>query len=162
MLLTSSILLALFYVIDRLAWNKELSEVKGKKGVLRQIRIEGAHNIIYLAVVVDTVLFSWRLWERDVTVPVGFGIEMPLNDSVRNSVLLFISYLSWKTTRRPIRVENAFTWTPFREVAILFAAIFIAMIPILAMLRAGHQGPSRRCSIVTRADGTLMKLPISG
>ena len=82
MLLTSGILLALFYVIDRLAWNKEHSEVKGKKGVPRQIRIEGAHNIIYLAVVVDTVLFS-GLWERDVTVPVGFGIEMPLNDLVR-------------------------------------------------------------------------------
>ena len=154
MLLTSGILLALFYVIDRLAWNKELSEVKGKKGVLRQIRIEGAHNIIYLAVVVDTVLFS-GLWERDVTVPVGFGIEMPLNDLVRNSVLLFISYLSWKTTRRPIRVENAFTWTPFQEVAILFAAIFITMIPILAMLRAGHQGPfAALLNLVTRADGT--------
>ena len=154
MLLTSGILLALFYVIDRLAWNKEQSEVKGKKGVLRQIRIEGAHNIIYLAVVVDTVLFS-GLWERDVTVPVGFGIEMPLNDLVRNCVLLFISYLSWKTTRRPIRVENAFTWTPFQEVAILFAAIFITMIPILAMLRAGHDGPfAPLLNLVTRADGS--------
>jgi Na+/H+ antiporter NhaD/arsenite permease-like protein len=154
MLLTSGILLALFYVFDRLAWSNEHSEVKGKKGVLRQIRIEGAHNIIYLAVVVDTVLFS-GLWERDATVPVGFGIEMPLNDLVRNAVLLFISYLSWKTTRRPIRVENAFTWTPFQEVAILFAAIFITIIPVLAMLRAGHEGAfAPLLSLLTRADGS--------
>ncbi len=62
MLLASGILLALFYVIDRLAWYKEYSEVKGKKARPRQIRIEGAHNIIYLAVVVDTVLSS-GLWD---------------------------------------------------------------------------------------------------
>jgi Na+/H+ antiporter NhaD/arsenite permease-like protein len=66
-----------------------------------------------------------------------------------------MSYLSWKTTRRPIRVENAFTWTPFQEVAILFAAIFITMIPILAMLRAGHYGPfAPLLNLVTRADGS--------
>ncbi len=49
MLLVSGILLALFYVIDRLAWNKEPGEVKGKRGVPRQVRIEGLHNVLYLA-----------------------------------------------------------------------------------------------------------------
>ena len=51
-LLVSGILLLLFYVIDRLAWNQEPAEVKGKKGVPRQVRIEGVHNVLYLAGVV--------------------------------------------------------------------------------------------------------------
>jgi Na+/H+ antiporter NhaD/arsenite permease-like protein len=115
--------------------------------------MEGAHNIICLAVVVDTVLFS-GLWDRGVTVPVGLGIEMPLNGLVRDTALLFISYLSWKTTRRPIRVENAFTWLPVQEVATLFAAIFITMIPVLAMLRAGHQGAlAPLLGLVSTPDG---------
>ena len=153
MLFVSGLLLALFYLIDRRAWNHESGEVREKSGGRCQIRIEGAHNIIYLAVVVDTVLFS-GLWDRGVTVPVGRVIEMPLNGLVRDSTLLFISYLSWKTTRRPIRVENAFTWLPVQEVATLFAAIFITMIPVLAMLRAGHQGAlAPLLGLVSTPDG---------
>lgn len=153
MLFVSGVLLALFYLIDRRAWSRESGEVKEKSGVRCQIRIEGAHNIIYLAVVVDTVLFS-GLWDRGVTVPIGLGIELPVNGLVRDSALLFISYLSWKTTRRPIRVENAFTWLPIQEVATLFAAIFITMIPVLAMLRAGHQGAlAPLLGLVSTPDG---------
>jgi Na+/H+ antiporter NhaD/arsenite permease-like protein len=40
MLFMSSLLLALFYVIDPLAWNRELAEVRAKSRVERQIRIE--------------------------------------------------------------------------------------------------------------------------
>ena len=39
------------------------------------------------------------------------------------------------------RESNGFTWEPIREVAILFAAIFTAIIPVLAMLQAGRAGP---------------------
>jgi len=49
MLLVSSILILLFYVIDRLAWNREPAEAKGDKSVPRQLRIEGVHNVLYLA-----------------------------------------------------------------------------------------------------------------
>ena len=41
MLFVSSILLALFYVIDRLAWNRESAEVKGKSRSPRHIEIDG-------------------------------------------------------------------------------------------------------------------------
>jgi Na+/H+ antiporter NhaD/arsenite permease-like protein len=36
--------------------------------------------------------------------------------------------------------ENAFTWAPIREVAILFAAIFVTIVPVLAILDAGDHG----------------------
>ncbi len=153
MLFTSGVLLALFYVIDRLAWNREWAEVRGKSRIPRQLRIDGLHNVIYLTAVAGTVLVS-GVWQRDTTIPIGLGIEMPVNGLVRDSVLLAMSFLSWKTTPRPIRVENAFTWAPMQEVAMLFAAIFITMIPMLAMLRAGSEGPfAPLLSLVSTPDG---------
>jgi Na+/H+ antiporter NhaD/arsenite permease-like protein len=86
--------------------------------------------------------------------PIGFDIAIPLEDLTRNIVLLFLSYLSWKTTPRSIRIENAFTWIPIQEVAILFAAIFLTMIPALAILRAGKEGAlSGLVAMVSSADG---------
>jgi len=61
-LFVSGILLLLFYIIDRLAWNREPAEVKGKKGAPRQVRIEGVHNVLYLAGVVAAVLVS-GIWD---------------------------------------------------------------------------------------------------
>jgi len=43
-------------------------------------------------------------------------------------------------TPKPIRQGNEFTWAPIREVAYLFAGIFMCIIPALAMLRAGEEG----------------------
>jgi len=153
MLFMSSLLLALFYVIDRLAWNRENAEVRSKSRVPRQIRIEGLHNVLYLMAVALTVLAS-GIWERDATIPVGLGIEMPLNGLGRDVVLLVLSFLSWKTTKSSIRVENAFTWAPMQEVAMLFVAIFITMIPVLAMLKAGEAGPfAPLLSLVSTPEG---------
>ena len=94
------------------------------------------------------------LWNRDATVPVGFGIEMPVNGLLRDFVLIWIALVSWMTTRKSVRVENAFTWAPMQEVAMLFAAIFITMIPMLAMLKAGTEGPfAPLLALVTTPDG---------
>jgi Na+/H+ antiporter NhaD/arsenite permease-like protein len=76
MLLASGVLLALFYVVDRLVWSRESEEVRGKRRVRRQIRIEGVHNRIYLGVVAVTVLAS-GIWGDSTTEPIGIGIEMP-------------------------------------------------------------------------------------
>jgi len=153
MLFIGGILLALFYVIDRHAWRRESPEIKGRSSVARQIRIEGSHNVLYLIAVAGTVLAS-GIWNRDVTIPIGLGIALPLNGLIRDATLIALSLLSWKTTKQSIRVENAFTWTPMQEVAILFAAIFITMIPMLAMLKAGSHGPfAPLLSLVSTPDG---------
>jgi Na+/H+ antiporter NhaD/arsenite permease-like protein len=158
LLITSGLLLALFYVIDRLAWNRETLEVRKTKWVRRQLRIEGLHNVIYLCGVVGAVLAS-SLWNPGINIPLGLGIALPLNCLMRDSALLGLSYLSWKTTRSSIRVENAFAWVPIQEVAILFAAIFITMVPTLEVLRAGQAGAlAPLLALVTSPDGT----PIEG
>ena len=53
------------------------------------------------------------------------------------------------------RAANGFTFEPIREVAILFAGIFICIIPVMAALQAGPKGVfAALLHAVTAADGT--------
>jgi Na+/H+ antiporter NhaD/arsenite permease-like protein len=153
MLLSSGLLLALFYVLDRRAWAREAPEVTTPSHVPRRARVEGIHNIFLLALVVAAVLMSGA-WESG-TLHLGLGIERNVSGLLRDGVLLILSYVSWRTTRPSIRVENAFTWLPIQEVAILFAGIFVTMIPALAILQAGQAGAlAPLLSVISHADGT--------
>ena len=52
------------------------------------------------------------------------------------------------------RAANGFTWEPIKEVAKLFAGIFVAIIPVLAMLGAGKDGAfAWLLSAVSAPDG---------
>jgi len=63
--------------------------------------------------------------------------------------------LSLWWTRDEHRKANGFTWEPIREVAKLFAGIFIVLIPVLAVLDAGPRGFfAWLLSAVTEPDGT--------
>ena len=153
MLLASSLLLGLFYVLERRAWARELPEVTAAPTGPLVVRVEGWHNALYLCAGIGAILLD-GLWAPTARVPLGLGIELPLDALCRDAVLLGLALLSWKTTRAEIRIENAFTWIPIREVAILFAAIFITMIPALAILRAGSAGAlAPLLSLVTLPDG---------
>src|SRR5262249_29823235 len=44
-------------------------------------------------------------------------------------------------TARAIRRANDFTWHPMAEIAMVFAAIFVTIAPVQAMLEAGLDGP---------------------
>ncbi|MDO8431733.1 MAG: sodium:proton antiporter [Candidatus Binatus sp.] len=155
MVVASGLLLALFYAIDTYFWRQESH--RGQRHTGDQLRIDGLHNVSYLASVVGAVLLS-GLWHPGIALPIGFGIELALEDLTRDIVLLVLSYLSWKTTPRTIRIENAFTWIPIQEVAILFAGIFLTMIPTLAILRAGHEGSlSSLVAMVSTSDGRAIE-----
>ncbi|GEP05549.1 sodium:proton antiporter [Methylobacterium oxalidis] len=152
MLLSCAILLAVFYAIDRYLWRFEAAPPPSR--LPRQVRIEGLHNVIYLAGIVAAVLAS-GLWRPGIAVPVGFGIAVPLESLSRDVVLLGLGYLSFRTTAPGIRLENAFTWVPIREVAVLFAGIFVTIVPALAILRAGRDGAlAPLLALVTQPDGT--------
>jgi Na+/H+ antiporter NhaD/arsenite permease-like protein len=51
-------------------------------------------------------------------------------------VMVALAAISLKKTPRNNRELNKFAWTPILEVAVLFAGIFVAMVPALALLRA--------------------------
>src|SRR5262245_23046750 len=87
MLFVSSVLLALFYLIDRLAWNREAPEVRAKSAATREISIEGLHNVLYLFAVALTVLAS-GIWKGNAAVPIGLGIELPASGLLRDATLI--------------------------------------------------------------------------
>ena len=58
-----------------------------------------------------------------------------------------------------MRRSNQFTWGPILEVAKLFAGIFMTIIPVIAMLRAGLNGPfASIVASVTNAQGEPIPL----
>jgi Na+/H+ antiporter NhaD/arsenite permease-like protein len=126
--------------------------------VPRQLRIEGGHNFFYLAGIIAAVLLS-GVWKSDTVFHFGYGIDVGLQDVIRDIVLLAMAGASLLTTKRITRIENAFTWVPIQEVAILFVAIFITMIPVLAELKAGPSGAfAPLLSFVSTYDGQPVNL----
>ena len=89
-----------------------------------------------------------------------FGVTVSFSNLVRDGLLILIALLSLKLTpmyrtvkdehghevaaegeeKSNVRAANGFTWEPILEVAKLFIAIFICMIPALKILQAGVNG----------------------
>jgi Na+/H+ antiporter NhaD/arsenite permease-like protein len=71
------------------------------------------------------------------------GIFLPFPR--REGVLVLMAILSLLTTKRECRTDNRFTYNPIIEVAVLFAGIFVTMIPALLILsaRAAQLGISK-------------------
>jgi Na+/H+ antiporter NhaD/arsenite permease-like protein len=63
-----------------------------------------------------------------------------LQNVLRDGALIAIALLSLWLTPEEHRAANEFSWEPIAEVAKLFAGIFVCIIPVLAMLDAGHDG----------------------
>ena len=89
-----------------------------------------------------------------------FGVTVPYSNLVRDGLLILIAFISLRITpmfrtqkdehghevaaegeeETNVRAANGFTWEPILEVAKLFVAIFICMIPALLILKAGVDG----------------------
>jgi Na+/H+ antiporter NhaD/arsenite permease-like protein len=102
------------------------------------IRFEGKVNFILLAAIVGLVLMS-GLWKPGVELSV-FGTTVELQNLVRDLCLIGVIFVSVWITPPSAREGNEFSWGPMKEVAKLFAGIFITIIPVIAMLRAGEAG----------------------
>ncbi len=150
--LSACLLLLVFYGLDQWHWRREPSTMMSR--VPRRITIDGRHNFVFLLLIVAMVLVS-GLWHSGRSMPLGLGVEVRLENALRDGLLLVIAGLSYATTRRRVRIENAFTWTPIQEVAILFAGIFITILPVLEALSAGPAGPfAALLRLVDRPDGS--------
>jgi Na+/H+ antiporter NhaD/arsenite permease-like protein len=68
--------------------------------------------------------------------------------------MILVGLASLWVTKSGLRAANGFDWEPIREVAYLFAGIFVCIIPVMAMLHAGADGPFVEVTrILTTADG---------
>jgi len=100
--------------------------------------IEGAFNLLLIAGVVGAVLMS-GLWHPGVEFDV-LGAHLRIENLLRDALLVALALASLAFTPQVIREHNAFHWAPIIEVAKIFAAIFITIIPVLAMLAEGRDG----------------------
>jgi Na+/H+ antiporter NhaD/arsenite permease-like protein len=137
MCLIAAFLLLLFYLTDSRAWSRD-AIVGFAPAPRAPVRIEGRVNFVFLAAIVAAVLFSGVYQMHEVQV---LGVGVPLQNLLRDLTLVALTLLSLRFTPRLLREANQFGWEPMREVAILFAGIFMTIVPALAILRAGETGP---------------------
>jgi len=138
MLTVFAIVLGLFFVFDTVMFRREENiDAQSPRRASGKIRLHGLQNLIFLAGVIAGVLFSGlvKLGEFNF-----FGVHLAWQDEIRDLLLIVMGLLSLKFTAKTTRDGNGFTWGPIKEVAILFAGIFMTIIPMLAMLKAGPDG----------------------
>ena len=146
-------LLAIFYALDSWYYHRreELMPTDPTPDT-RAIGFEGARNFWLLGAVVALVLLS-GLWKSPVSFDV-MGTPVGLPGLVRDIGLVVVTLVSLRITADTVHENNQFSWAPMQEVAKLFAGIFLTIIPVIAMLKAGTEGPfGAVISAVTGPDG---------
>ena len=147
------VLLALFYVLDRHLYRKQGVTRPDPTPDTPTFGFDGAVNFVLLGVVVALVLLS-GMWASPVSFDV-MGTAVGLPGLVRDVGLIVVTAVSIAITPRAVHESNQFDWGPMQEVGKLFAGIFLTIIPVIAMLQAGEDGPfGAIVKAVTNADGT--------
>ena len=83
-----------------------------------------------------------------------FGTTVELQQIVRDGLLVGVTLVSLAITPKSVREANQFSWGPMQEVAKLFIGIFLTMVPVLAILKAGTAGALAPVAhAVTAPDG---------
>jgi Na+/H+ antiporter NhaD/arsenite permease-like protein len=148
--IVATIALAMFVAVDMWFARGDAKTTDQKKS--EPIRVHGSINFLLIALIVAAILGS-AAWQPGVTLDI-YGTKAEIQNLARDAVLIVIALASLKLTRNEHRAANGFTWEPIREVTILFAGIFTAIIPVLAMLQAGENGAfAWLLTAVTARDG---------
>ncbi|MFP5512053.1 MAG: sodium:proton antiporter [Alphaproteobacteria bacterium] len=136
----AALLLVIYFVLDLYLHTRDPGKHPLIEGVHERepIRIEGSVNLLLLVAIVGAVLLS-GVWHPGVGVTL-YHVTVPLESIVSNLLLLGITGLSLALTSKQSRRLNGFSWGPILEVAKLFAAIFLTIIPAIAILKAGTDG----------------------
>ncbi len=127
--------LAVFLALDAALYRRE--GPPPAEDARQPLRLDGKRNIVIIAGIVAAIPLT-GLW----TLPDVWlgGVEIEGRDIVRNMTILALAALSLLVGDKQVRRDNEFSWTAMEEVAILFAGIFVTLVPALLMLRAGAAG----------------------
>jgi Na+/H+ antiporter NhaD/arsenite permease-like protein len=110
------VLLIVFFVWDSVQFAREpLAALRRDRARVQPLRVQGGLNAVWLAAVVIGVAALHAPW-RDV-------------------VIVALALVSLWLTPSPVRRANGFSAGPMIEVAVLFAGIFLTMIPALSLLQ---------------------------
>ena len=109
------ILLAIFYVMDRLNFVRAPREIREEETAHEAWKFDGLANLFFLAMILGAVFINKPIF-------------------LREGIMLAAALGSYFTTAKSVHEANRFHFHPIQEVAILFVGIFITMIPALDWL----------------------------
>ncbi len=134
-LAVNGILLAIFNLWDQWALDKDEKELPGSQHeevlVHEPLRIQGWIEILVLLAVVLTIVAAGQ----------GEAAGRPWPRNVRELMIVILALIGYFAGSGERRAKNVFTFAPIIEVAVLFAAIFATMAPVLEILNAWAQRP---------------------
>jgi Na+/H+ antiporter NhaD/arsenite permease-like protein len=119
-LVAVGLVLAVFYVWDTLAYRRDNAApgVQPRAAVSAPLRLRGAINLLFFAGILGAVLLQASV----------------VSDTVSEAIMIVMAVLSLACSPKGVRQANGFRWEPIVEVAILFAGIFVTMVPALDIL----------------------------
>jgi Na+/H+ antiporter NhaD/arsenite permease-like protein len=138
-LTVSSIVLLLFWIVDRYYFmhDPRIEDPEHTPDTSR-FTVYGKRNFIFLGITVLTILLS-GIYQNNASLSIA-GVFLLVSDLLRDIILIIIAVISFVITPKKVHHYNHFTWEPFKEVSKLFAGIFITILPVIAMLKAGKSG----------------------
>lgn len=111
--MTGAVLLV-FFALDSHQYEKEtIKDLIRDRERTTPIRLKGMLNFAWVGGIVGSMFLPFP---------------------VREATLILMAVLSLVTTKRTLRQENRFSYAPIIEVAVLFAGIFVTMVPALSIL----------------------------
>ena len=111
-----AVLLTAYFVYDSVQFTHEpVAAIRRDRVQIEPLRVDGTLNVVWLAGVLAAVAFLHAPW--------------------REVAIVVLAVAAFGTTPARIRRANALSAGPMVEVAVLFAGIFLTMIPALELLR---------------------------
>lgn len=114
-LVTIGLILVAFYFFDRHFYARLPKKVKSEIEKDDGWRFDGGINVFFLLVIIGAVFLE----------------KVPF---LREAVMLGAAIASYFLTPKKVHAENAFSFGPIKEVAFLFAGIFMTMMPALGYI----------------------------
>ena len=150
----TAMVLAIYYVIDSYYYSKEpvLPNIMTDDPITKQdpVCINGLINFLLLGGVIAAIVISGAFSKDPMFFDTkhntytginlmtlhGHTLVLPYINLLRDGFIVLMGLLSLKLTPTGVRSDNHFTWGPIKEVGILFAGIFLTIIPPMAILQA--------------------------
>lgn len=129
---TGALLLAIYWLMDTYYYRREPEEHKAADHAEQvAVTATGLINIVWLLCVVASTMFI-----NSTYIPAMGADDAPWYlRLLREWAFILIILLSVLTTKRAVRKDNEFSWTPILEVACVFCGIFATMTPALLFLQ---------------------------
>ena len=153
-IVVAGIVFAVFLVLDIVLHQRE-KHLRHPKDPTPDtpLAVRGLVNFALIGVIIAAILIS-ASWKPGISFTIA-GVELQLQDQLRNLVFVAVAIASMKLTKPAWREANGFSWGPILEVAKLFAGIFICIVPVIAILQAGRDGAfAPLVGLVTHPDGS--------